>query len=435
MRFYSTKNRNISVTLREAVLKGIAADGGLYMPEQIPSIGKDKLNRISSLSFNEIAFEISRLILDSDIPEKDLKDLIDKIYSFSSPLIKIDENLNVLELFHGPTLAFKDFGARFAAALISYLIRDEETDITILVATSGDTGSAVASAFYKMPKIKIVLLYPSGKISEMQERQITTYGENVTALEVEGNFDDCQLLVKAGFADEELKQKMILTSANSINIARLFPQAFYYFFGYAQLEDKSKPIIFSVPSGNFGNLTAGIMAFKMGLPIYKFIAATNANDVFPYYLKTGNFIPKPSVKTISNAMDVGNPSNFVRITSLLGNSHELVSRVIFSESFSDQLTINAIKEIKEKFNYIMDPHGAVGYLALKSFIAETELENYNGIILETAHPAKFVTIVERAVNQKIEMPELLTSCLEKKKLSQKISNRFSDFKEFLLSLN
>jgi threonine synthase len=435
MRFYSTNNKNVSVSLREAVLKGIAADGGLFMPEQIPVVEEEKLSKLSSLSFNEIAFELSRLILYPDLPEKDLEDLINQTYFFSSPLVKLNQNLYVLELFHGPTMAFKDFGARFAAALISYLIKDEEKDITILVATSGDTGSAVASAFYKMPKIKIVLLYPSGKISEIQETQITTYGENVTALEVEGNFDDCQALVKTAFADEELKYKMILSSSNSINIARLLPQAFYYFSGYAQLEDKNKPLIFSVPSGNFGNLTAGVIAFKMGLPVYKFIAATNANNVFSFYLKTGKFIPKPSVKTISNAMDVGNPSNFIRITSLLGNDHQTVSKIIFSESFSDQSTINAIKDIKNNFNYIMDPHGAVGYLALKSFISEDTLDSYNGIILETAHPAKFITIVESALNRKIEMPELLTSCLEKKKLSTKISNRFSDFKEFLLGMN
>jgi threonine synthase len=274
-----------------------------------------------------------------------------------------------------------------------------------------------------MPKIKIVLLYPGGKISEIQEKQITTYGGNVSALEVQGNFDDCQRLVKTAFADAELKRKMVLSSSNSINIARLIPQSFYYFSGYAQSEDKNKPLVFSVPSGNFGNLTAGLIAFKMGLPVYRFIAATNSNDVFPYFLRT------------SNAIDVGNPINFVRITSLLGESNELVSKVIFSESFSDKMTIEAIKEIKKKFNYIMDPHGAVGYLALKSFTSENQIKNINGIILETAHPAKFRNIVENAINEEIDMPEALATCMEKEKLSGKISNRFSDFKEYLLNLN
>lgn len=435
MNFYSTKNKNISVPLREAVLKGIAEDGGLFMPERIPAAGKDLLNRINNLAFNEIAFEVSRLIFSPDIPDQDLKNIINKAYYFSSPIIKLNKNLYVLELFHGPTMAFKDFGARFTATLISYFVKDEENDLTILVATSGDTGSAVASAFYKMPKIKIVLLYPQGKISEMQEKQITTYGENVTALEVNGTFDDCQSLVKSAFADVELNKKMILSSSNSINIARLLPQAFYYFSAYAQLEDKSKPLVFSVPSGNFGNLTAGLIAFKMGLPVYKFVAAVNANNVFPSYLKSGKFNPKPSVKTLSNAMDVGNPSNFFRITDLLGTNHELVGRVIFSESFSDRQTVNAIKEIMQKFNYIMDPHGAVGYLALKKFINESNLENYNGIILETAHPAKFINIVESAVEREIEMPDSLKSCLEKKKSAVKIPNRFYDFKEYLLSRN
>ncbi|HVO74406.1 MAG TPA: threonine synthase [Ignavibacteriaceae bacterium] len=433
MNFYSTKNKNISVSLKEAVLKGIPEDGGLFMPERIPAAGKDFLKRISSLNFNEIAFELSRLFFSPDLSDEDLKNLIDKTYTFSSPLIRLDQNLFVLELFHGPTMAFKDFGARFTASLISFFVKDETKDITILVATSGDTGSAVASAFYKMPGIKIVLLYPSGKISKMQEKQITTYGGNVTALEVDGTFDDCQSLVKSAFADIDLNKKMMLSSSNSINIARLLPQAFYYFSAYAQLKDKNKSLIFSVPSGNFGNLTAGLIAYKMGLPVYKFAAAVNANDIFPSFLRSGKFIPQPSVKTLSNAMDVGNPSNFFRIIDLLGNDHKLVGKVIFSESFSDKLTVDAIKEIKAKFNYIMDPHGAVGYLALKKFTNEIKINNYNGMILETAHPAKFIDTVKTAVGGEIEMPEVLKACLKKKKLAEKISNNFSDFKEYLLN--
>ena len=435
MKYYSTNNKNNKVSFSDAVLKGIAPDGGLYMPEEIPIFGEDFFKNISELSFKEIAFLVSRKLFSPDIDTIELKNIIDSSITFDAPLARLSDNINVLELFHGPTLAFKDFGARFMANTVAYLNRNKDKEITILVATSGDTGSAVANGFFKVDGIKVVLLYPSEKVSKIQEQQLTTLGENITALEVLGTFDDCQAFVKKAFTDYDLTSKMVLSSANSINIARLLPQSFYYFNAYARVNDKNFPTVISVPSGNFGNLTAGLIAKKMGLPVHKFIAATNSNDVFTKYIDTSVFQAKPSVKTLSNAMDVGNPSNFVRILDLYNHDHKKIKEDIFSKSYSDKETIDAIKKVYSELNYIIDPHGAVGYSALINYINETGNDNINGIVVETAHHSKFAEIVQSALNIKMEIPERLAKCLTKEKRSLKISNDYKEFKEYLLSAN
>ena len=433
MKYYSTKNKSYKVSFRDAVLKGIAPDGGLFMPDNIPQFEDDFFNNISELSFKEIAFLVAKELFSSDIETVELKKIIDSSITFDAPLVRLLDNINVLELFHGPTLAFKDFGARFMANTVAYLNRNSDKEINILVATSGDTGSAVANGFYKVDGINVVLLYPSEKVSKIQEQQLTTLGENITALEILGTFDDCQALVKKAFADNELNSKMTLSSANSINIARLLPQSLYYFNAYARVIDKKQPTVISVPSGNFGNLTGGLIAKRMGLPVQKFIAATNSNDVFTHYIETSFFQPKPSVKTLSNAMDVGNPSNFVRVLDLYNNDYNKIKNEIYSKSFSDEETINAIKEVYTQYNYLIDPHGAVGYLALKYYLAETKSKNINGVIVETAHHSKFADIVENVLNIKVEIPERLSECLKKEKQSVKISKNYNGFKEFLLS--
>jgi threonine synthase len=434
MKFYSTNDKSVSVSLKEAVLKGIADDGGLYMPYEIPHHRDSFIHNLDKLTFHEIAFETAKLFLNEEIPVGEIENIISGAINFEAPLARLNDNINVLELFHGPTLAFKDFGARFMSKVMSYFIlhSNEKKDITILVATSGDTGSAVANGFYKTEGINVILLYPSQKVSHIQEQQLTTLGENVTALEVEGTFDDCQRLVKTAFPDKDITNKITLSSANSINIARLIPQSFYYINAFAQLHDRSKPVIISVPSGNFGNLTAGLFAKEMGLPVNKFIAAVNSNDVFPEYLKTGKFTPRPSVKTISNAMDVGNPSNFARILDLYRHDYEIIKNIIYSAGFNDDETREGIREVNNKFNYVIDPHGSVGYLALKKYAGENNLTGYNGIILETAHPAKFKDEVEGVLNRGIEIPQILKECLHKEKRSVKISKEFNDLKSFLL---
>ena len=362
MKFKSTNNKSEIVSFRSAVLQGIANDGGLFLPIEFKKLDEDLIKNIASYSFQETSLEIAKLFSGNDIPEADLKNIVYDAINFPAPLAKLNDELSVLELFHGPTFAFKDFGARFLAKTSEYFLKNENKKTTILVATSGDTGSAVANGFYGLDNIDVVLLYPSGKVSNIQEKQLTTLDKNITAVEVEGTFDDCQRFVKQAFADEALKKKMTLSSANSINIARLIPQSFYYFSAYAQIQDKSKPVIFSVPSGNFGNLTAGLFAKNIGLPVAKFIAAVNANDVFPKYLDSGEFTAKPSVKTLSNAMDVGNPSNLARINSLFKNNVNSIRDVIFSKSFSDKQTLEKIESVYKKHNYIIDPHGAVGTL-------------------------------------------------------------------------
>lgn len=427
MKLFSTNKKSPLSTFEKAVMQGLAEDGGLFMPTEIPTLPKEFFEKISDLSFHEIAFEVAKTLI-QDIPEKDLKKIVEESINFDAPLIPVTENIYSLELFHGPTLAFKDFGARFMARIMSHFINKSDKKITIIVATSGDTGSAVASGVYNVPGIRVFLLYPSGKVSKIQEQQLTTMGGNIHALEIDGTFDDCQRLVKSAFVDEELKNIFSenndsLGSANSINIARLIPQSFYYFHAYAQLKNKDHAI-FSIPSGNLGNLTAGLIAKKMGLPVKKFIAANNSNNSFTEYLRTGNFTAKPSVPTISNAMDVGNPSNFVRILELYENNLENIRRDISSMSFTDSETAAAIKEIYSKYNYLMDPHGAIAYLGLKSFSPQ-------GIFFETAHTAKFLDVVEPIIETKIQIPERLASCLTKTKITTKLSKEFTDFKNFL----
>ncbi len=430
MKFYSTNKKSEPVSFKEAVLKGIADDGGLFMPETIPSLSKEFWDNISEYDLPEIGYNISKLFLEDELTDNEIKDIISSSINFNAPLVKLDDSNYILELFHGPTLAFKDFGARFMAKTLSHL--NDGKQITILVATSGDTGSAVANGFYKVDGINVVLLYPKNKVSKIQEQQLTTLDENITALEVEGNFDDCQKLVKTAFLDEEIKTKLILSSANSINIARLIPQSFYYISAYAQLKDKNAQMVFSVPSGNFGNLTGGLFAYKMGLPVKNFIASVNSNDVFRNYISTGNYEPKPSVKTISNAMDVGNPSNFSRLYKLFGGDYPTIKSLIKSYSFNDDQTKEAIKEVKNKYGYLIDPHGAVGYLGLKKYYKENG-DEFSGIILETAHPAKFKDIVDKVLSIDIPLPDELNKCMKKEKHSIIISNKFEDLKEFLLN--
>ncbi len=430
MRLYSTKNTQKFVSLSEAIFKGLPEDNGLYMPESIPRLSDDFLKNLKKYTFQDIAFEVARQLLRGGIPENDLQTIIEKAVNFPAPIISLDENTHILELFHGPSLAFKDFGARFMAQLMSYFNRQNERELVILVATSGDTGGAVAAGFYKTAGIKVVILYPSGKVSDLQEKQLTTLGENVTALEVQGTFDDCQALVKKAFLDAELTTKIRLSSANSINIARLVPQSFYYFEAYKQLENTEKPVVFAIPSGNFGNLTAGLFAKKKGLPVSKFIAATNDNDVVPQYLASGAFTPRPSVPTLSNAMDVGNPSNFARMMDLYCSTWNIVKQDIEGYAFNDAQTREAVREVAEKYGYTIDPHGAVGYLALKTY--QREHPETQGIILETAHPAKFLPDMEAILERKIEVPQRLADLADLEKDSLLRGTDFESFKSWLL---
>ncbi len=430
MKLYSTKNRKHVVSLKEAVMKGLPPDNGLYMPERIPSLPKTFIKNLSKYSFQEIAFEVSKTLLQGCIPQKDLKKIIEKSVTFPAPVVPLDESKSVLELFHGPSLAFKDFGARFMAQLMSYFNKGEKQELVILVATSGDTGGAVASGFYKTPGVKVVILYPSGKVSFLQEKQLTTLGENISAIEVKGTFDDCQAMVKQAFLDKELNSNIRLSSANSINIARLIPQMFYYFEAFKQLSPKGRDVVFCVPSGNFGNLTAGLIAKRMGLPISHFIAATNANDVVPEYIKKGKFSPRSSVRTISNAMDVGNPSNFARMMDLHGSTWNHLKKEISGLAFDDKETRQGVKEVFDNFNYTIDPHGAVGYLALKEF-QETN-PNTLGVVLETAHPSKFLDDMENILQSKIEIPKRLASLIDKPKEAALMNRKFNTFKEWLL---
>lgn len=431
MKLYSTNDRNKLVSFREAVIKGISEDGGLFMPLSLPKMPEAFFERINILDLQDIAFAVSRTLLKDEIPDYDMFGIIRRAFTFTAPLVNLGKDKYVLELFHGPTLAFKDFGARFLAETLSYFNKDENKELVILVATSGDTGSAVANGFHNIPGVSVVLLYPSGKVSRIQEQQLTTLGGNVTALEIKGTFDDCQRMVKQAFADEELKSRVRISSANSINIARLLPQSFYYHYAYSQVEDREKGVVFSVPSGNFGNLTAGLFAKEMGLPVHKFIAAVNSNDIFPHFLQTGEFKPKTSVQTISNAMDVGNPSNFARIYSLFGGCADSIKDVIYSRSYTDQQTQNAIREVNEKSGYLIDPHGAVGYLALNDYLQDNP-GSYSSIVLETAHPAKFKDIVEKSSGTAVAVPKNLEQCLNKIKRSTVLSNEYDALKSVLL---
>ena len=426
MLYYSTKNQNIHASFREAVLNGIAPDGGLYMPIELPVQRSSYIDSLQNLSFQEISFDIAKIFVDH-ISDNDLHTIIERTITFDAPLVRLSDNLSVLELFHGPTLAFKDFGARFLSNTLSVLTREEDKTIVILVATSGDTGSAVAHGFYDNERIKVALLYPSGKVSQIQEQQLTTVGKNIQAFEIKGTFDDCQRLVKTAFLDNHLKRDYLLSSANSINIARLIPQTFYYFHAYAQsLKRYKESIIFSVPCGNFGNLTAGIIAHKLGLPVKKFIASVNENNVFEQYVKTGIYRPKDAVKTLANAMDVGNPSNFERIMALFNRDRDELRKTIDSYRISDEQIKEGIRDVYQKFDYLIDPHGAVGYQALKEIKNRSRNKNH-AIILETAHPAKFLDIVSPIINRNIEIPARLDECLHKEKNSILVSENYSDF--------
>ncbi len=432
MQFHSTKNHALKASLQEAIFRSLPPDNGLYMPDSIPALPESFFDRIHEMTFNEIAIEVTYALLGDDLTGKEVEDIVNRAFDFTAPVIKIDPEVNILELFHGPSMAFKDFGARFMASLMSHFLQKSNKTIDILVATSGDTGGAVAQGFYRVPGINVTILYPSGKVSDIQEKQLTTLGENVRAVEIEGTFDDCQNLVKLAFLDDELNRKFNLSSANSINISRLIPQSFYYFFAYAQLVKESKPVVFSVPSGNFGNLSAGLLAWKMGLPVEKFIASTNLNNAVPQFLSTGIYNPQESVATISNAMDVGNPSNFVRMSRLLDDDMQLISRMVTGYFFDDDQTRAEMRSVYGKTGYVVCPHTAVACLGLKRYM-EKESRPVSGVVLSTAHPAKFLDLVEDTLGEKINIPENLEKLLSKKKEAVKMPAHFADFKSWLLN--
>ena len=429
MKFYSLNNTAPEVSFDIAVVNGIAPDKGLYFPEEIKPLPSSFFEKIESLSNEEIAFTAIQQFVSGIVPDNVLKDILKEVLDFEFPIVEITPNIGTLELFHGPTMAFKDVGARFMAQCLGYFSRSNKQEVTVLVATSGDTGGAVANGFLGVEGVKVVILYPSGKVSDIQERQLTTLGQNITALEVDGTFDDCQAMVKNAFLDKDLLAHMKLTSANSINVARWLPQLFYFLFAYKQAKSKGKEIIFSVPSGNFGNICAGLVAQRLGMPVNHFIAATNVNDTVPQFMSTKEYSPKPSKATISNAMDVGDPSNFIRIRHLFKDNFEELEKNLSSYSFDDNQTKEALKEIYSLNGYIADPHGAVGYLGLKKY--QTQHPNTYGIFLETAHPVKFLDIVEETLSEKLEIPAQIKKVMGKTKKSIQISN-YEGLKNFLL---
>lgn len=432
MKYFSTNKSVQSVSLMEAVTKGLASDNGLFMPERIVEFHPEFFKHMHQMSFQEISFEVAKKFFGEDIPEKILKEIVYDTLQFDCPVVKVNDSIYSLELFHGPTLAFKDVGGRFMARLLSYFLQGFSREVNVLVATSGDTGSAVANGFLNVPGIKVYVLYPKGLVSDIQEKQFTTLGSNITALEVDGTFDDCQRLVKSAFLDEELNKKMVLTSANSINVARFLPQAFYYFNAYARMLQHgiNDEIVFSVPSGNFGNLTAGLFAKFMGLPVKRFVAANNENDIVYNYLKTGKYSPRPSVSTIANAMDVGDPSNFARILELYNQSHADIQLDMVGYRYSDEEIRETMKQVYLEENYMLDPHGAIGYRALKEDLAPGEV----GVFLETAHPAKFTETVESVLGEgTVILPDKLAEFMKGEKLSVGMSKFFDDFKQYLLT--
>ena len=430
MKYFSTRGEAQHVSAREAVVRGLAEDGGLYYPEEIPRFKDDTLKKLRKKSIQEIGFEIAKVFFGNEVPDDKLRAILEDVLSFPVPRVEIEDNISTLELFHGPTLAFKDFGARFMSRLLSYFLEDSEMEVVILVATSGDTGSAVAHGFYKVPGTRVVLLYPKGQVSPLQEKQFTTLGENITALEIDGSFDDCQRMVKTAFVDEDLETRLRLASANSINIARLLPQSFYYASTAMDCTEDARPLVFSVPSGNFGNLTAGLFARRMGFPIDGFVAATNSNDAVPRYLCSGTYEPKPSVSTISNAMDVGDPSNFTRLEALFEKDLDHFKSVVFGVRFDDDQTREAMRDVYSRTGYILDPHGAVAYLGLSTYVKDNP--DINGVFLETAHPAKFIETVEETIHVEVPVPEPLALCARKEKISLPLSNNFEELKSFLL---
>ncbi|WP_321481119.1 threonine synthase [uncultured Bacteroides sp.] len=432
MKYYSTNKQAPVASLQEAVVKGLASDKGLFMPEQIKKMPKEFFDTIEKLSFQEIAYRVADAFFGDDVPADTLKQIVYDTLNFDVPLVPVSEKIYSLELFHGPTLAFKDVGGRFMARLLGYFIRKEGLkNVNVLVATSGDTGSAVANGFLGVEGIHVYVLYPKGKVSEIQEKQFTTLGQNITSLEIDGTFDDCQALVKLAFMDQELNEHLLLTSANSINVARFLPQAFYYFYAYAQLKKlgKADKIVVSVPSGNFGNITAGLFAKRMGLPIHRFTAANNKNDIFYQYLQTGEYRPRPSVATIANAMDVGDPSNFARVLHLYEHSHEAITSEITGATYTNEQIGETLHTVYRETNYLLDPHGACGYRALKEGLKEDEV----GVFLETAHPAKFLETVEGIISDKVTIPAKLQEFMKGEKKSLEMSKAFADFKAYLLT--
>lgn len=455
MKYYSTNHQSPVASLEEAVVKGLASDKGLFMPEAVKMLPEEFYDNIEHLSFQEIAYRVADAFFGEDVPADTLKQIVYDTLSFDVPAVKVKDNIYSLELFHGPTLAFKDVGGRFMARLLGYFIKKEgQKQVNVLVATSGDTGSAVANGFLGVEGIHVYVLYPKGKVSEIQEKQFTTLGQNITALEIDGTFDDCQALVKSAFMDKELNEHLQLTSANSINVARFLPQAFYYFYAYAQLKkatsDKLRatstvqndsaahsslvagslsPVI-CVPSGNFGNITAGLFGKRMGLPVKRFIAANNRNDIFYQYLQTGVYTPRPSIATIANAMDVGDPSNFARVLDLYGGSHAAISAEISGTTYTNEQIAETMRETWKECHYLLDPHGACGFRALKEGLKSGE----TGVFLETAHPAKFLETVEGIIGETVEIPAKLKAFMQGEKQSLSMTKEFADFKKYLMSL-
>lgn len=441
MKYYSTNGKAPLADLRKAVVKGLAEDRGLYMPERIERLPKAFFDNIQDMSFQDIAYNVAANFFGEDVDPDALQDIVYDTLSFDCPVVKMTDNIYTLELFHGPTLAFKDVGARFMARLLGYFLRqgagsvcDEAAatsgTVNVLVATSGDTGSAVANGFLGVEGIHVYVLYPKGKVSPIQECQFTTLGQNITAIEVDGVFDDCQALVKSAFMDEELNRHMMLTSANSINVARFLPQAFYYFNAYARMKamGKADQLVMCVPSGNFGNICAALFGREMGLPVKRFIAANNANDVFYNYLQTGQYEPRPSVQTLANAMDVGDPSNFARIYTLYGQSHERISQLISGATYQDEQIRETMRQCYNETGYTLDPHGACGFRALQEGLHEGEV----GVFCETAHPAKFKEKVDDILNTDIDIPARLKAFMEGEKQSVPMSRNFADFKRYLM---
>lgn len=431
MNYYSLNHIAPNTTFENAVIKGLAPDRGLYFPENITPLKASFFETIETLSNEAIAFEAIKQFISPEIPEDVLKTIVSETLSFDFPVVNLTESISTLELFNGPTMAFKDVGARFMARCLGYFNKDNSNEVTVLVATSGDTGGAVANGFLGVKGVRVVILYPSGKVSDIQEKQLTTLGQNITALEVDGTFDDCQDMVKKAFLDDELTSTMQLTSANSINVARWLPQLFYFMFAYKQLKNSSKEIVFSVPSGNFGNVCAGMIAQKLGLPIKHFIASNNENNVVTRYLKSNSYEPKPSVQTVSNAMDVGNPSNFIRIKTIYNNNFETLKSNLSSYSFTDDETKQALDEIYKTTQYIADPHGAVGYLGCKSYL-ETNPQAHC-VFLETAHPTKFLDVVKEVISTDIPLPPQIKAVIDKQKVATDIKD-YSEFKAFLTQL-
>lgn len=433
MILYSTAYNSPNVHLEEAIFRGLPPDNGLYMPTEIKKLPQSFFDTIENKSFQEIAVTVCQNLLGDELSLEEIEGIVQTSLTFEAPLVQINEKVHVLELFHGPSMAFKDFGARFMAAIMSHYLQKSKLEIRILVATSGDTGGAVAQGFYKTPGISVTILYPKGKVSDIQEKQLTTLGENVTALEIDGTFDDCQRLVKEAFLDADLREKYNLASANSINISRLIPQSFYYFTAYAQAKRQglTAPLVFCVPSGNFGNLSAGLMAYQMGLPVKAFVAATNDNKMVPEYLSSGNYAPKASIETLSNAMDVGSPSNFIRMKLLAGGEWEYIRTLVKGYFTTDAITQKTMAEVFHSDDYVMCPHTAVAYDGLEQYRKDFP-EEITGIILSTAHYAKFLPTVESTLGQKVAIPSRLSDLLDKEKVSIPLGTDFEGFKQYLL---